>query len=120
MAHVDDLHDERDISPCGEIPLHQLRPTELLNLADLRVAVAGKVDEVECLCVKEVDGSSLAGLGADAREGFAVAQLIDQRGLAHVGAAGKDHVGAVVRAQLRAKPRGIGKFNIQHISNLEL
>ena len=100
VAHVDDLHHQCDIAPGGKVALYQLRPSQLFDLADLGVAVAGQIDEVERTAVKEVDRGGLAGLGADAREGFSVTKLINQRGLADVGASRKDDIRAVVGPKL--------------------
>ena len=106
VPRVDDLHTEVNEPRRLEIALHQLAPAVALVLADLCVAVAGQIREVDLSVDEEVvDLRGLAGRRADAGEVVPVQQTVDDRGLADVRASGKGHLRPAV-ADERALPDG--------------
>ena len=85
MAGIDDQHAEVNKPRAPEVVLHQAAPAVALGLGDLRVAVAGQIDEVEPAADFEVvDLRRFAGTRADAGKIFAVHHAVDDARFADV------------------------------------
>ena len=84
MAHINELDDEGDIPARIEVAVHKLSPALFLLLLAFRVAVAGQIDEVNAIALKEIDGYRLAWHGADPRQILAVKDLVYERGFADI------------------------------------
>ena len=93
MARVYKLNDERYIALGAEKALHKLRPTQLLALCRLGVAVAREIDKIHLVALKKVDGNSLSRYRADTGKILAVKKLVDKRRLADIGAPGENYLG---------------------------
>lgn len=76
MTRVYKLNDERYIALGAEKALHKLRPTQLLALCRLGVAVAREIDKIHLVALKKVDGDSLSRYRADAGKILAVKSLL--------------------------------------------
>ena len=100
MAAVQQLHQQADRAVRLKVAVDQLVPAVALGVGHLGIAVAGQIDKVRRVNAVKIDGRGLAGGGADARQIFAVAQLVDQARLAHVASAGKHDLRAVAFGQL--------------------
>ena len=79
----------------------EVGPALLLLLGDLGKAVAGEVDKADAVDVKEVDVRGLARGARDLDQTLAVEELVEQGGLAHVGAAGNGDLGRGRGGKLR-------------------
>ena len=106
MAAVQQLHQQRTSPSALEIAVDEFIPALPFALRHLGVAVTRQIDQIDAAHRIKVDGSRLARRAAHARQAFTVAQLIDQRGLSHIRAPGKNNLRAVPFRQLRRKAVG--------------
>ena len=101
VTRVYKLNDERYIALGAEKALHELRPTQLLALCRLGVAVAREIDKIHLVALKKVDGDSLSRYRADAGKILAVKKLVDKRRLADIRASRKNYLGLRESIELR-------------------
>ena len=119
VTRVDELDDERDIALGAEKALHELRPTQLLALCRLGIAVAREVDKIHLVALKKVDGDSLSRYRADAGKILAIEQLVHQRRLADIGAPGENYLGLGKPLELsRSAVRAVEFNDIKSHKNL--
>ena len=87
-----DIHKAQDVAQfigLLEVILHHLAPAEFFLLIDLCEAVAGQVNQMKAVVEQEgVDEPGFSGRLGRAREGAAVAELIDKAAFADVGFSG--------------------------------
>ena len=95
-----------------EILVDKAGPTGLFALGDLGVTVAGEVDEVDHAGDEEVYGRRLAGGRGDHGELLAPEKLVDERGLAYVGASGERNFGQGALGQLGGGAKRLVKTNV--------
>ena len=112
VAAVQQLHQQADAAVVLEIGIDQLVPAFALGVGDLGVAVAGQVHKVGLIYFIKVDGGRFAWGSADAGQFAAVAQLIDEAGFSHIGAAGKNDLRPVAVRQLAGQAVGCEKFAV--------
>ena len=87
-----DIHKAQDVAQfigLLEVVLHHLAPAEFFLLIDLCEAVAGQINQMKAVVEQEgVDEPGFSGRLRRAREGAAVAELIDEAAFADVGFSG--------------------------------
>ena len=83
-----------------EVAVDEVVPALAVGVADLGVAIAGQVHKIAVVHRIEIDGGRFARCAGHTGQIFAVAQLVDEAGLAHVGAAGEAQLRAVTVRQL--------------------
>ena len=87
MAAVDELH-QQGMMPGGfKIAVDEVIPALTVRIADLGIAIAGQIHKIAVVHLIEVDGGRFARCTGHAGKVLAVAQLVDEAGLAHVGTA---------------------------------
>ena len=89
---VADIHKAQDVAQfigLLEVILHHFAPAEFLLLINLGEAVAGQINQMKAVVEQEgIDEPGFAGRLRRAREGAAVAELIDEAAFADVGFSG--------------------------------
>ena len=94
VTDVDELKNQGEVGRLLEVGFDQVAPALSFLLADLGVAVARNVDEVELIVDEEVvDEPGLARAAGGFRETLAVEDFVEDAGLPHVGASCEDEVG---------------------------
>ena len=116
VPRVDDQNAERDESRLLKIALHEPPPAVALGLGDLRVAVAGQIDEVEpAVDFEVVDLRRFAGTRADAGKIFAVHHAVDDARFADVRASRERDLRQSVMDELRGHGRAQDKFRLVEV-----
>ena len=87
MAAVDELH-QQGMMPGGlKIAVDEVIPALAVRIADLGITIAGQIHKITVVYLIEIDGGRFARCTGHAGKVLAVAQLVDEAGLAHVGTA---------------------------------
>ena len=105
MAHIHQHEHQPDITIRAEISADKSRPPFLLRFSDLRIAVAGKIDEINIVYPVEIYGSCLSGNRAYSRQILPVEELVYQSGFSNVGKTGKGYLNVLAG-------RYLGEFSV--------
>src|SRR5699024_1061128 len=99
----------------------QIVPALAAGFADLGVTVAGQVHKIAVVHLVKVDGGRLARRAGHPGQVFAVAQLIDEAGLAHVGPAREADLRPAAVGQLAGNAVACQKsrFVVVHVLSLQ-
>ena len=87
MAAVDELHQQGMMPGSLKIAVDEVIPALTVRIADLGIAIAGQIHKIAVVHLIEVDGGRFARCTGYTGKVLAVAQLVDEAGLAHVGTA---------------------------------
>ena len=100
MAAIQQLHQQGVVALGLKVAVDEVIPALTVRIAYFGVAIAGQVHKIAAVHLIKVDGSRFARRGRNAGQVFAAAQLVDEAGFAHVGAAGETDLRAVTVGQL--------------------
>ena len=106
MPAVQQLHYNGALPVRLKIAVDQFIPAFAFAGGGAGVAIARQIHKIDVADLIKVDGRGFARGGADARQLFAVAKLVDQAGFSHIGAPGKDQFGAVTVRKLAEQAIG--------------